>query len=858
MSPMQQIFLGLGAVAKKTYVDEVFSNFLYTGTGSSQSINNGIDASGEGAMTWIKMRTQSSKDHQLFDTVRGAGKYLASNDTDAEGNDTSKISSFNSNGFTVDSDQLVNQNNEDFVSWTFREAPGFFDVVTYNGDSGAPNWGTSDIPHNLGCIPGLIILKKTSGTGGWWVYHRDLPATTNAAWSKVLRLDSDGAEQTAYNLGTASYHTATTFRVGNDNSSNNTGDSYVAYLFAGGESTAATARSLTFDGSSDSLQLASSSDFNFGTGDFTFEGWLKPNNNTNFQVFLNWGSDNPSIGISNDNNSYIYYNSTVNSKTAGIAAVGQWTHYAISRSSGTTRLFLNGELKNSFSDSHNYGAQALSIGAYSNGNNSWNGSISNVRIVKGTAVYTSSFRPPTEPLTNITNTKLLCCNNSSPTGSTVTPGTITAENNVTASTDSPFDDPTGFAFGDAGDQNVVKCGSYVGNGNADGPEIYLGWEPQWVLIKNTSTAKEWKMLDSMRGLPTGSGDNVLIANDSEAETGGLDNVDLTPTGFKLTSNNSHYNTNGDAYIFITIRRPDGYVGKPIELGTGAFAMDTGNDSSSVPCFDSTFPVDFGFMRRPASSELWYTGARLMGNKYLRTNDTDTQNESSSLLWDSNKGWWKNFNSTYQSWMWKRHAGFDVVTYTGNGSSSNRQIAHSLNKAPQMIFIKSRSNTQPWAVYHSSEGAGKYFDGIGTGAISTGNTRFGGVEPTSTHFTLGTSGDVNYDTYTYIAMLFASVDGISKVGSYTGNGSSTGPVISLGFTPRFLLFKNASSGGNGWAVLDTVRGLGTSSQKRIWLDGTWAQDSGNNYVTTTSTSFQPVMNNTEFNENNSTIIYYAHA
>ena len=136
------------------------------------------------------------------------------------------------------------------------------------------------------------------------------------------------------------------------------------------------------------MQLASSSDFNFGTGDFTFEGWLKPNNNTNFQVFLNWGSDNPSIGISNDSNSYIYYNSTVNTKIAGIAAVGQWTHYAISRSSGTTRLFLNGDLKNSFSDSHNYGAQALSIGAYINCNNSWNGSISNVRIVKGTAVYT--------------------------------------------------------------------------------------------------------------------------------------------------------------------------------------------------------------------------------------------------------------------------------------------------------------------------------------------------------------------------------------------------------------------------------------------------------------------------------------
>ena len=70
-----------------------------------------------------------------------------------------------------------------------------------------------------------------------------------------------------------------------------------------------------------------------------------------------------------------------------------------------------------------------------------------------------------------------------------------------------------------------------------------------------------------------------------------------------------------------------------------------------------------------------------------------------------------------------------------------------------------------------------------------------------------------------------------------------------------MFKNASSGGNGWLVLDTLRGLGTSSQDRLWLDWNEAENaggSGANYVTTTSTSFQPVQNNTEFNENNSNL------
>ena len=83
--------------------------------------------------------------------------------------------------------------------------------------------------------------------------------------------------------------------------------------------------------------------------------------------------------------------------------------------------------------------------------------ISNLRVVKGTAVYTSSFRPPTEPLTSISGTVLLCCNDSSVTGKT-TGGTITAHNNVSASTDNPFDDTDGFKFGADSDnlESIIK------------------------------------------------------------------------------------------------------------------------------------------------------------------------------------------------------------------------------------------------------------------------------------------------------------------------------------------------------------------------------------------------------------------
>ena len=179
-----------------------------------------------------------------------------------------------------------------------------------------------------------------------------------------------------------------------------------------------------------------------------------------------------------------------------------------------------------------------------------------------------------------------------------------------------------------------------------------------------------------------------------------------------------------------------------------------------------------------------------------------------------------------------------------------------------MIIKSRSNAQPWAVYHSSQGAGKYFDGIGTGGISTGNTRFGGVEPTSTHFTLGTSGDVNYDTYTYIAMLFASTD-VSKVGSYTGNATDTDPssgtnTITFGFAPRFVIIKSTEAN-TGWVVLDTVRGWTDSDSRSIRLDRNNAQDgSDSGYGYATSTGMVLTGGPSHTNYNNYEYIYYAHA
>ena len=699
MTPLQQLLLGVGA-SKKTYLDDVFSIDLHVGEGvwpsggSNQTITNGIDLSGEGGMVWHKSRDHGSN-HAIWDTERGNTKHLYTNSNGAEITDTSSppLASFNNNGFTLgdgSSGWDLNKSGKTQANWTFRKAPGFFDVVAWDGNGTAGR----TISHNLGCVPGLILVKRTDAAAKWIVYHRDTGA------SKSANLNNTNAFGTDVYSFNQTEPTSTHFSVG-EYYTNVNNEEYVAYLFAGGESTAATARSVDFDGSGDFLSVGSTSDFQFGTGDYTVEAWLKPEDLNN-RVWLSFGTNNPSFKIISGK--WEVYNPAVGSSIySGVPAVGQWTHYAIARSSGTTKIFINGIETNSFSDTLNVPTQGATIGAYSNDTFEWKGGISNVRVVKGTAVYTSSFKPPTEPLTSITNTKLLCCNNSSVTGTTTE--TVTSSGDPTASSDSPFDDPAGFKFGDAGDQNVIKCGSYIGNGSSTGPEINFGWEPQWILIKRSSASEGWYVIDSMRGIVSGEDDRYLTVSSTASD----DNFDfgrLTSTGFKLETSNQLANADGSTYVYVAVRRPDGYVSKTPEFGTvGTDVFNTANYDSTAPAFNANFAVDFAMFRRTTSSYDWRTSARLIQTKYLKTNSVASETTENDYVFDYNDGWNQQtgYANTEVSWMWKRHAGFDVVAYTPIKSGSGYEpINHNLNKTPEMVWVKNRQDggtNDQWAVYH---------------------------------------------------------------------------------------------------------------------------------------------------------------
>ena len=148
------------------------------------------------------------------------------------------------------------------------------------------------------------------------------------------------------------------------------------------------------------------------------------------------------------------------------------------------------------------------------------------------------------------------------------------------------------------------------------------------------------------------------------------------------------------------------------------------------------------------------------------------------------------------------AGFSIVTYTGTGA--NATVGHGLGVTPSFIIVKSRSNTTDWQGYHGALGKDYTIQLMSTGAaINVSNYWNGGVSST----TFGINGaydGINANGYTYVAYCFSPVAGYSSFGSYTGNGSTDGPFVYLGFRPRWILFKNSSVGVENWWLHDTAR------------------------------------------------------
>jgi len=413
-------------------------------------------------------------------------------------------------------------------------------------------------------------------------------------------------------------------------------------------------------------------------------------------------------------------------------------------------------------------------------------------------------------------------------------------------------------FGPDSDQDIIKCGSYTGNG-ASGNAVNLGFEPQWLMVKNVSSSNQnWTMFDSMRGVATGgSASNALAGvaaelfpNDSAVERNAFNIFNFNATGFETDGTLDETNKNGDTFIYMAIRR--GSLNKPDDA-TKVFAMDQGN-GSDVPSFQSGYPIDMGIFKNITSTNVYYLSSRLTQGEYLDTTSSDGRSTNSNHVYDYQNGFMAySYNSSHYSWMWKRAPGyFDVGCYIGT-SANNRELKHSLGVVPEMVWFKKRdtSYTKNWAVYHSATG------NTNTGILNTDaawadNSAGMYANPTATSIFLKATNENNGSGQNYIAFFFASLTGISKVGSYSGNGSSQ--TIDCGFSngARFVLIKRTDGSGE-WYLFDTQRGITNDNDSLLELNTNAAEGTSNDFIDPQSSGF---IVNGHINQSSQSYIFYA--
>ena len=382
-------------------------------------------------------------------------------------------------------------------------------------------------------------------------------------------------------------------------------------------------------------------------------------------------------------------------------------------------------------------------------------------------------------------------------------------------------DPLG-PSGDGSD-GLIACGSYAGN-TTTYPTITLGWEPQWLMIKRIDQGNNyanWCIMDNMRNLNHSNYNNLLAANLSVAEAdpgsflAGTYQVKANPDGFTVQSNEQNVNNSSGTYIYIAIRR--GPMREPT-AGTEVFnTVLQGPSTTNGPV--TGFVTDVELLGQRISGDKFYFSPRLTGDGYMKTNTTAAELSQPNLIWDRMDGVWNNaVSSGYTLWGFARAPGFlDVVAYSGDGTAS-RLVSHNLGVAPELIIVKRRNGISDWGVYSKD---------ITSGHILTLNEDWGsyssdwfGSTFNETSFQLGASFS-NNSSQTYIAYLFATLPGISKVGSYTGNGSSQ--TINCGFTggARFVLIKRTDSNGD-WYMWDTARGIVSGNDPFLELNTTDAE------------------------------------
>ena len=386
-----------------------------------------------------------------------------------------------------------------------------------------------------------------------------------------------------------------------------------------------------------------------------------------------------------------------------------------------------------------------------------------------------------------------------------------------------------YIFGhDTSDDGVIQCGNLTISSQAS-TNVALGFEPQWILLKHSSSTSNWWLFDTIRGM-TPNDFEWLYANDSNAaETKSYQGVFPISTGFTFNPANNGQFTDGD-YIYMAIRKA------PMATPTSrASVFEVDQHHSGTPNYTTTFPVDMAINPTTAGGNVRLT-SRILGNKKLLIDAAGSlEGGDSGQDYAHNDGVNLVDSSSYIAFMWRRAPKFfDVVTYVGTGSAKTEN--HNLGVTPEMIWVKNTTAYgQDWGVYYGD--ATDYLKLNSDAATADDNTFWNDTAPTSTVFTVGTHDSVNKNTNNHVAYLFATLAGISKVGTFSHtNGSSTDVDCGFSSGSRWVLVKRTDSTSD-WYMWDTERGLVSGNDPYLTLNSTAAEVTNTDYIDTLNSGFQ---------------------
>ena len=402
------------------------------------------------------------------------------------------------------------------------------------------------------------------------------------------------------------------------------------------------------------------------------------------------------------------------------------------------------------------------------------------------------------------------------------------------------------AYGEDSDEVIIKCGAFSAGSSAFVEN--LGFEPQFLIVKKDNGSGSFFMIDNMRGSSVdknGDASSRRIATDQNSAEGG------ESYSFGIASNGIGVEiADGNTYIYMAIRRSH----KPASefTATDLFTLQAQSPGEGADTFISTgFNVDTVIYRSRASSAT-SIGDRLRGQSGggdFLTNSTDAEGTNAGAFFlDHSNGVTVDYagghfnispaatDKNYIRYFLRRAKGFfDVVSYTGDGTSTS--FSHNLGSTPELKIIKIRSDAFGWLVGGSAitGGTTDYQLYLDTNAAQANTNYWGSVDSASAFSVVASNFLSNANGQTYLAYLFATVAGISKVGSYTGTGSDLNVDCGFSAGARFVVIKRTDSTGD-WYVFDSVRGIVAGNDPYYLINSNAAQVTNTDYIDPLSSGF----------------------